>query len=219
MAGKCIIIGAGDLTVGEIGVGEDDLVIAVDGGLGYCDVLGVEPDLILGDFDSLGYRPKGDNIICHPIEKDDTDVALAAEIALEKGYRKLYFFGISGGRLDHTLANLQLLTDLCQKGAEVYCFCPDCTIMALSGAIAEFGADYYGTISVFAATQEAKGVCIKGLKYTLDDATLMNNRALGVSNEFVGQPAEISVKEGVLWVMWQESISALKSEPFSTAVK
>ena len=53
MAGKCIIIGAGDLTIGEIGVGEDDLVIAVDGGLGYCGVLGVEPDLILGDFDSV----------------------------------------------------------------------------------------------------------------------------------------------------------------------
>ena len=53
MEGKCIVICAGDLTLGEIPVGEEDLVIAVDGGLDYCAVLNIEPDLILGDFDSL----------------------------------------------------------------------------------------------------------------------------------------------------------------------
>jgi len=203
--GICYIVGGGDFDIDRFYPGKEDCIIAADSGLVYIEEAGYHPQWIVGDFDSLGYRPKGDNIVCHPVEKDDTDVALAAEIALEKGYRKLYFFGISGGRLDHTLANLQLLTDLSQKGVEVYCFCPDCTIAAISAGTIHFTQDYYGTVSVFAATQEAKGVCIKGLKYALDDATLVNNKALGVSNEFTGQTSEISVKEGVLWVMWQES--------------
>lgn len=204
--GICYIVGGGDFDIDRFYPKKEDCIIAADSGLVYIEEAGYHPDLIVGDFDSLGYRPKGDNIVCHPVEKDDTDVALAAEIAIEKGYRKLYLFGIGGGRLDHTLANLQLLTDLCQKGVEVFCFCPDCTITAINAGALHFTDDYYGTVSVFAATQEAKGVGINGLKYTLDDATLVNNRALGVSNEFVGQPAEITVKEGVLWVMWQESM-------------
>ncbi len=204
--GICYIVGGGDFDVDRFYPEKEDYIIAADSGLVYIEEAGYHPDLIVGDFDSLGYRPKGSNIVCHPVEKDDTDVALAAEIAMERGYRKLYLFGISGGRLDHTLANLQLLTDLCQKGVEAYCFCPDCTITAISRGALHFTQDYSGTVSVFAATQEAKGVCIKGLKYTVDDVVLVNNRALGVSNEFVGQAAEISVKEGVLWVMWQESM-------------
>ena len=53
--GKCILIGAGDLTMGELSVTEEDYVIAVDGGLSYCGILNVEPDLIIGDFDSVSY--------------------------------------------------------------------------------------------------------------------------------------------------------------------
>lgn len=203
--GICYIVGGGDFDIERFYPGKEDCIIAADSGLVYIEEAGYHPNWIVGDFDSLGYRPKGDNIICHPIEKDDTDVALAIEVALEKGFTTLYLFGICGGRVDHTIANLQLLTDLSCKGIKVFCFCPDCTITAITQATLEFGKDYRGVISVFAARDQAENVTLKGLKYTLDKALLTGNRPLGVSNEFMGTPASISVAKGVLWIVWQES--------------
>ena len=203
--GICYIVGGGDFDIDRFYPEKEDCIIAADSGLVYIEEAGYHPDLIVGDFDSLGYRPEGDNIVCHPVEKDDTDVALATEIAIEKGYRKLYLFGISGGRLDHTLANLQLLTDLCQKGVEVFCFCPDCTMTAISEAELQFAADYRGVVSVFAAEDKVEDVTIQGLKYTLDRAVLTGKRPLGVSNEFMGVPASVRAGKGVLWILWQEN--------------
>ena len=203
--GICYIVGGGDFDIDRFYPAKDDCIIAADSGLVYIEEAGYHPNLIVGDFDSLGYRPKGNNIICHPIEKDDTDVALAVQVALEKGYRKLYLFGMGGGRLDHTLANLQLLTELCQKGVEAYCFCPDCTITALSQGELKFSDEYRGIISVFAADDNANDICLRGLKYTLENAVLRNNKALGVCNEFIGVPASVHVGEGVLWIIWQEN--------------
>lgn len=202
--GICYIVGGGDFDASRFYPGEDDYIIAADSGLVYIEEAGYCPNLIVGDFDSLGYRPKYKNLICHPAEKDDTDLALAAAAALDKGYDTLYLFGVSGGRLDHTLANLQLITNLAQKGIEVYCFCPDCTITAITRSTLCFTEDYNGIISVFAAGDKAEEVTLQGLKYPLEDAELKGNRALGVSNEFMGVPASISVGEGVLWIVWQD---------------
>ncbi len=203
--GICYIIGGGDFDIDRFYPEKEDFIIAADSGLVYIEEAGYHPHLIVGDFDSLGYRPKGENVVCHPTEKDDTDVALAAEIAMEKGYDIIYFFGLTGGRLDHTLANLQLLTELCRKGIKVYVFSPDCTIAALTQGTLQFTEDYFGMVSVFAATDEVKGVSLQGLKYPLEDATLTNRKSLGVSNEFMSVPAKVSAGEGVLWIMWQES--------------
>ena len=84
--GVCYIVGGGDFHIDRFYPGKNDCIIAADSGLVYIEEAGYHPHWIVGDFDSLGYRPRGENIICHPAEKDDTDVALAAEVALEKGY-------------------------------------------------------------------------------------------------------------------------------------
>lgn len=215
--GICYIVGGGDFDADRFYPKKEDYIIAADSGLVYIEEAGCHPDLIVGDFDSLGYRPEGENVVCHPVEKDDTDVALAAEIAIEKGYDTIYFFGLIGGRLDHTLANLQLLTALCQKGIKVYVFGPDCTITALTQGGLQFTEDYFGTVSVFAATEEVQGVNLQGLKYALENATLTNRKALGVSNEFIGMLATISVAEGVLWIMWQESADCKLPERITKA--
>ena len=204
-SGICYIVGGGDFDIDRFYPGKEDCIIAADSGLVYIEEAGYHPRWIVGDFDSLGYRPKGDNVICHPAEKDDTDVALAAEYAMGKGYNTIYFFGLTGGRLDHTLANMQLLTDLCLKGIKVYCFSPDATMTAISQGTLQFGEDYFGTVSVFAGTDVVSDVNLQGFKYSLEHATLTNCKALGVSNEFMGQPATISAGDGVLWIMWQES--------------
>lgn len=203
--GICYIVGGGDFDASRFCPTKEDYIIAADSGLVYIEEAGYEPDLIVGDFDSLGYRPKSENVICHPTEKDDTDMALAAEIALAKGYCRLYIFGAAGGRLDHTLANLQLMTKLCMQGVEVFFLNPDCTVTAIRESTLHFTKEYRGIISVFAASDTAEGVTIKGLKYTLEQAALTGNKALGVSNEFTGEPATISVRNGVLWIVWQEN--------------
>lgn len=203
--GTCYIVGAGDFDATRFCPDAKDYVIAADAGLTYIEEAGFSADLIVGDFDSLHYFPQGKEVSHHPVEKDDTDMALAAEAALEKGYQRLYFFGMCGGRIDHTLANFQLITDLSKRGVEVFVFCPDCTITALAKGSLEFSEAYYGIISVLAAEDRVEGVTLRGLKYPLEKALFTNRKPLGVSNEFMGKPATISVEKGVLWIIWQES--------------
>ena len=128
--GKCILIGAGDLTMGELTVSEEDYVIAVDGGLSYCGILNVEPDLILGDFDSVSEQEKlaveqlkqavPEKICQLPVCKDDTDMLAAIKKGLGLGYTDFRIYAATGGRFDHTLANIQCLLYLKNHGAVGY---------------------------------------------------------------------------------------------------
>ena len=106
---KCYIVGAGDNSGTNFSKEKDEYVIAADGGLATLEKLGIQPDFILGDFDSLGYVPDGKNIEVHKVEKDDTDMMLSVERAVESGYNEIEIFGGTGGRIDHTVANFQTM--------------------------------------------------------------------------------------------------------------
>ena len=237
----CVIVGAGSFDGMSILPEQDDLIIAADGGYAYLKQMEIEPDVLLGDFDSLEIVPEHRHLIRHSPIKDDTDMALAAAYAREQGCSRFLIYGGLGGRLDHTIANLQLLTGLSRNGAEVYLIGEGVIITAISGikrhrqidtpvctrqvlptdfevlscqsdcGVSEscvdgeeicFGADAQGMISVFCQGGSASGVWEKGLKYTLSDAVLTDDRALGVSNEFMGNECSISVERGTLLVMW-----------------
>lgn len=209
--GKCILIGAGDLTVGEIKTGDEDLVIALDGGLGYCDFLQVEPDLIIGDFDSVTEgerqalevieREMPNRVIRLKPEKDDTDMLHALKYALDKGYKEFRIYGATGGRFDHTLANIQCLLYLKNHGAVGYLMDGNGMIMVLQNEAVHFRADVEGYLSLFSLGKEARGVTIRGMKYPLEKYCMTNDYPIGISNEFIGQEAEISVEEGELVCM------------------
>lgn len=211
MDGKCIIIGAGDLTMGEITVGEGDFCIAVDGGLSYCPILGVEPDLILGDFDSVSEQEKNavkalkeqipERIVELPVEKDDTDMLAALKYGLELGYRDFRIYAGTGGRFDHTLANIQCLLYLKNHDATGYLVDGGGMILVLQNESVSFRKELEGYLSLFALGKEARGVSIKGMKYELEDAVITNDFPIGISNEFVGEEARIEVKEGELVCM------------------
>lgn len=177
-----------------------DLVIAADGG--YAQMGGVHPDLVVGDFDSLGYVPEGENIVRHPAEKDDTDTMLAARIGLDRGYRAFLLLGGVGGRLDHTLANIQTLAFLRENGARAALLGEGETITFLENESLHFRAGLSGIVSVFCFGREAAGVFERGLAYALTDATLTDTNPLGVSNAFTGNAAEISVRNGRLVVLY-----------------
>lgn len=213
MERKCFIIGAGDLTVGALEVGESDLVIAVDGGLGYCSVLGVEPDLILGDFDSVSPEEAKalerleqqipERVIRLPREKDDTDTLAALKEGLHRGYRNFRIYGGTGGRFDHTFANIQCLLFLKKQDAAGYLVDGNRMILVLEDETVEFQKGLEGILSLFSLSQESLGVTIKGMKYPLDRAVLRNDYPVGISNEFTSEQAVISVEKGQLVCMLQ----------------
>ena len=117
--GKCIIFCAADFHGLIAPLAKDDFILAADGGLTHTQTLGICPNGILGDFDSLGYTPEGSTVF--PVEKDDTDAMLAVRKGLELGYREFYLYGsLDGPRLDHTVANFQTLQFLADHGAVGY---------------------------------------------------------------------------------------------------
>ena len=199
----CHIVGAADFAAQRFAPASCDLVIACDAGLRALEKLGRKPDIILGDFDSLGETPKGDNVLLHPVKKDDTDSYLALVYGLEHGYDRFILHGCTGGgRFDHTLSNLQTLSHSAENGADAWLFDRGYTAFVLRGGRLDF-EPRTGTVSVFAWGGEARGVFERGLEYTLENAVLTPERPVGVSNSFIGKAASIGVTGGALLVVWE----------------
>lgn len=205
----CYISGAQEPGPVAISPYRPAFIIAADRGLEHLTAQGITPDLTVGDFDSLGRVPEGDNVLRHPAEKDDTDMLLAVREGLRRGYRKFLLYGGLGGRLDHTLANLQTLVFLAREGAAGWLLGDGMAVTALRDGCLNFGPGHAGVISVFCAGSDARGVNLEGLYYPLRNATLTSGFPLGVSNQFTGVPSKVSVREGELLVMWQESPESL----------
>ncbi len=178
-----------------------DYVIAVDGGLTALEALGRKPDVAMGDFDSLGYVPRGMRVVRYPVEKDKSDMELALDRVRRLHYDEAYIYGALGGRLDHTLANLQLGAKFSERGVYVRMIGAHELLSFITGPdVLELPAAETGTVSVFSLSDEATGVFERGLRYGLDDAVLTNRTSLGLSNEMKGEGALIGVESGTLVV-------------------
>ena len=193
----CHIVGAGEMGGAKIDMREGDYLIAADGGYAEVVAQGLKPDLAVGDFDSLGHVPENENVVQHPVMKDDTDMMLAVKLGFEKGYDRFYIYGALGGRLDHTLANVQTLMYIARQGGQGWII-GDCCITAIHNSETRFRDSAEGYVSVFCLAEPAHGVSIEGLLYELNDYTLENSVVLGTSNEFCGKPACVSVTDGTL---------------------
>lgn len=199
---RCIIFGAGSFTEKEIEVNDGDYLIAADGGYEHILKLGLTPDIVVGDFDSLKKIPDHQNIVKHPVMKDDTDMMLAVKTGLDRGCRRFDIYGGLGGRLDHTLANMQTISYLSELGSQCFLYGDGTIVTAITNTSVEFDETHRGIISVFCISGKACGVTIKGLKYPLTNATLTCNCPLGVSNEFTGVRSTIAVASGTLIIMY-----------------
>ena len=214
----CVVFAAGEYYPGSrIEVPEGALVIAADGGFDRLRDLGVTPDVVVGDFDSVRGGPPavppdapggGPRTIALPALKDDPDLLSALKVGWRMGARTFHVYGALGGRIDHTLANVQLIAAVASHGGSAYLHGDRTTVTAVRDGALLFpaGAAAPGRmVSVFSHSDESRGVSETGLKYELHDATMRSTEAIGVSNEFLPDAAaRIEVGDGTLLVTFPE---------------
>ena len=199
----CYLVGAGDF-VKTIDKGPDDLIIAADGGYDALIQHGYTPDVLIGDFDSIVRDiPKNIETLRFPKEKDETDMLLAYREGVKRGYNSFVILGATGGRLDHTMANIALLSHLKMCGHNAKIIDQDQVILAIRNESTVIHGARGKYFSVFAYGSDARGVSVKGAKYTVSNTTLTCDFPLGVSNEFLDKECEIGVADGTLIVIYQ----------------
>ncbi|GAB6098333.1 thiamine diphosphokinase [Halanaerocella petrolearia] len=180
-----------------------DTIACADGGAEYAFELGITPDLIVGDFDSVSstvlnqYREQGVKIKKFPVQKDKTDTQLLLENLIEMGFEEIIVFAALGKRLDHSLANIYLLEQLTTSGVQIKFVTEQDTIELITDN--RIIKDKAGnTISFLPITSQVEGVELKGVKYPLTDATLTRGSTLSISNIIEDEEAEINLKNGKL---------------------
>ena len=197
----CYIFGAGEY-FGDEGIGDNAFVMAADAGITACRERDTVPDVIIGDFDSLGHLPHAENVIKLPVIKDDTDTLAAVRYGLKKGFAKFLLFGCTGGRLSHTAANVQTLTFIAKHGAIGFLADKEEVATATCKGM-YFDSECQGFLSVFAA-EGSVNLSESGLKYEIARQTVTADFPIGVSNEFIGTDAHITVHSGTALLIIQK---------------
>lgn len=202
---RCLIFSAGTFYGLRERPAAGDFVIAADAGYLTCKKLGIVPDLLLGDFDSMPQPADFRQVVRVPVEKDDTDTMLAAKAGIAHGCERFYLYGATGGRrLDHTLANIQTLLWLRRQGASAFIY-DDCfvfTVIENESLTIEKTVDW-GLLSVFSIGEKACGISESGVQYPLSGGTLTAELPMGVSNHILEDTAAVRVEEGALLVGWE----------------
>lgn len=204
---KVLIVSGGNVDV-EILAKDYDKIIAVDKGLESVYNQNVHPDYIVGDFDSVDrniinfYKKKGIEIESYNPEKDYTDTELGIERALALKPDAIRIIGGIGTRIDHTLANIHILTKCLERNIK-------CDIVDSHNRIylidkfakIERHKAYGKFISIIPLTSEVNGITLRGFKYPLNNYTLSIGKSLGISNELVDDTASITIKAGILIII------------------
>lgn len=197
MENICHLVCGGDRCPLDFSITCGDLIIAVDLGYSYCAAAGITPDVSVGDFDSLGSVPSGNVVRLSP-EKDETDTFAAVRYGIERGYRRFVLHCALGGRLSHTLGNINALIYIMNSGGEgEITDGKTCVRVTETRLTAEPG----GYMSVIPITREAR-VTISGCKYS-GDFTMCCDKSLGISNEPY-ENAAVTVHSGVVIVITEK---------------
>ena len=198
---RCVIIGGAeiqDYQRARQALGAEDFYVFCDSGLRQLNKLGVEPDLVVGDFDSHADPHLDVETIALPCEKDDTDTVYAVREALKRGFDDFLLLGVIGGRLDHTLGNLGILLML--DSLEKHCVAlDDYSELEVVSRRTAYVPDHFAYFSLLNISGTARGITIQNAKYLLENGEITCEYQYGVSNEVLpGQTAEITVGEGRL---------------------
>ena len=210
---RAVIISGGHIddafALDWLGKNEYDCMIAADSGMNFLHRNGIVPDVIAGDFDSvegesLAYFQGLNNVQVmklNPI-RDDTDTEFVIREAIRRGATDITVLGATGTRLDHMLANVNLLGIGVEEGVSIQLVDKYNRIRMIDTYMEIRKSEQFGDfVSVLPVRGDAKGVTLEGMKYPLKDADIACFSSLGVSNEIVEDVAKISVKQGVLLVI------------------
>lgn len=186
-----------------------EFIVAVDSGLNFFYQAGIEPDIVVGDFDSVGedvldyYRDHEHVEICmlNP-EKDDTDTEFSIREAIRRGANKITLMGGTGTRVDHLLGNVSLLGIGLEENVSIELVDPYNRIRMVDCGIEIRKKEQFGNfLSVIPYSDIVTGVTLEGVKYPLTNHTMGGYNSLGISNEIVADTAKISFEKGILLVI------------------
>ena len=200
----CVILAGADMDTAKFSHERfsDKFIICADRGFEHAKKLGLTPNLIVGDFDSLGYSPDAEcEILTFKPEKDDTDLMIAIKQAIKHGFKEIDIYAALGGRLDHTYASIQTLNYALEHGAKARLISQTETVELFSAGDHSIDQKVGYTLSLFSFSDEVRGLCINGAKYSVHDITIDNTFPIGVSNEITDNKAMISFKCGKLLVI------------------
>lgn len=174
----------------------DDFIICADGGYNHAVKLGITPDVLIGDLDSASDYEAVSNRIEYPTRKDFTDGELAVMYAEEHGADTVLLLAMTGDRMDHTLADIMLLSK-CKNGVliddnnEIYLLRDTLKISGRKGQ----------TLSIVPIFGDAEGITTKDLEYPLSRETLHFASTRGISNVMTDTACEITIEKGVALVI------------------
>jgi thiamine pyrophosphokinase len=182
-----------------------DLLIAADGGTHNCEALGITPDVIIGDLDSMdpnevtSYQDASVKLIRYPTHKDESDLELALTYALAHRFREIIIIGGLGERWDMTMINILLMAHPKFSGLNIRLLDGTQELLLLKpGNITEFSGKPGDILSLIPLAGDACGIITQGLEYPLNDETLQFGESKGVSNVFIAECAQIAFKQGLL---------------------
>jgi thiamine pyrophosphokinase len=206
---RTVVVAHGDVDPADRDlVAGAEMVIAADGGAFALERWGITPNLVVGDFDSLGLEraaalgARGATVLPFPAEKAESDLELAMRYAFESGADDIVVLGAFGGRLDHALSNVLMLADPAYRGWSVRAVQGATQLRAVHGGKrASLDGPRGSIVTLLPVGGEAHGVTTHGLRYALADDTLRFGRSRGLSNEITSTPASVSLEKGVLLVI------------------
>lgn len=182
-----------------------DFIIGIDGGARFLYRENIKPDLIVGDFDSLDaqilscYQEMGIEMLRFNPEKDETDTQLALSVAMERGCQEIELLGATGTRLDHVIANIQILAQAARRGVMAWIIDAHNRIHLAKKNETIYKSEQFGSyVSFFPLTTMVEGLTLKGFAYPLKDAVIGSDVSLTVSNEIMEEIATVSYKDGLL---------------------
>ena len=197
----------------------NDILIAADGGAEHCKDIGIQPEIVIGDMDSISPRLKkelesaGTKFVTFPEDKDQTDLELALSFAHQKGANEIVLFGILGGRLDMSLANLLLLAKDEWRNSSIHVIDgPDIAFLLREQDSINIEGVPGDIVSLVPLTDQVMGVSTQGLRWQLDDAILLFGDTRSVSNEMLVSSAEVKIEKGKLFLVHRTSVEGSKEE-------
>ena len=187
---------------------KDDYIIAVDSGIGIVRNFGIIPDCLVGDLDSaakedIQWAKDNDiNIIKYPVEKDFVDTQLALDIAYQVNPTEITIYNELSGRFDHAITLAYLLLQPLKRGIKARIVSKNNIIYLVDKHITIASSDSY--VSIFPFTPQAQATAV-GLKYNLPEIFYAEN-PMGISNEFIKERAEITVKQGIILLIMSKIV-------------